>query len=162
MHWFRVKNGIGLTLGAPNWYQWVLPDSDTTFLPESGIFLVAMFSLWLVWAMRARRADLSEVPILIQFALLSVLIPPFFLPGMHERYFFSADILSFVYALYIPKGYLVAILVQCASLLSYAPYLFQLKVLPSWALAIIMGGGIVLVFFNLCCEVMPSGKCATQ
>jgi len=37
-------------------------------------------------------------------ALLSVLFPPFLLPGMHERYFFAADVLSVLYAFCVPGG----------------------------------------------------------
>ncbi len=76
--------------------------------------LVSMYSVW-----RApHRAD-----ILVFLSVWCVLLIPLFLPRMHERYFYLADILSVVYALYVPKRALVAVLVVGASFLAYMPFL---------------------------------------
>jgi Gpi18-like mannosyltransferase len=67
---------------------------------------------------------------LVSAALLSALLPPFLLPGMHERYFFAADVLSVVYAFYDPRRWFVPVLIQFASGFSYFPYLFGQEPVP--------------------------------
>jgi Gpi18-like mannosyltransferase len=75
---------------------------------------------------------------LVAAALLSALFPPFLLPGVHERYFFAADVLALVYAFYDPRRWYVAVVVQFASLLSYFPYLFGWDPVPRMLLAAAM------------------------
>lgn len=76
--------------------------------------LVSMYSIWRI----PHRAD-----ILVLVSLWCVILIPLFLPRMHERYFYVADILSVVYALYHPRRMLVPVLVVGASLLAYMPFL---------------------------------------
>ena len=70
------------------------------------------------------RSQLSAQS-LIMLSFLSVLIVPYVLPRMHERYFYLADLLSVIYALYTPRRAYVAVMVVGASLLAYMPYLSQ-------------------------------------
>jgi len=51
------------------------------------------------------------------------LVLPFFLPEMHERYFYLADIVSIIYAFYFPRYFYVPVIEQLCSLMSYIPYL---------------------------------------
>src|SRR5947208_3065111 len=48
----------------------------------------------------------------------------FFLPFMHDRYFYLADVLSIAYAFYVPKRFYLAIITPLTSFLSYMPFLF--------------------------------------
>jgi Gpi18-like mannosyltransferase len=48
---------------------------------------------------------------------------PFFLPRMHERYFYLADVISLLYAFYNPRRWYLPVLIILASTLSYMPYL---------------------------------------
>ena len=75
---------------------------------------------------------------LVSAALLSALLPPFLLPGMHERYFFAADVLSVVYAFYDPRRWFVAVLVQFGSVFSYYQYLYGRTPVPRTLLAAAM------------------------
>jgi len=54
-----------------------------------------------------------------------VLAVPFLLPQMHERYFFLADVLTIVMAMYVRHFWPVAVVVSLCSLLSYAPFLWN-------------------------------------
>lgn len=79
-----------------------------------------------------RRAMLTP-ELMIKFAMVTVLAVPFFLPDMHERYFYLADVLSIIYACCFPRYFFVPILMQAVSLLSYIPYLLgniQVPYLP--------------------------------
>jgi Gpi18-like mannosyltransferase len=140
---------MGLTVGAPNWYQWVT-GLDPKLLSDLGVALTVVATVAVVWWMRAGpRAEAERSEWLVSWALLSVLFPPFFLPGVHERYFFAADVLSLVYAFYIPRRWAVALWVQIASGAAYAPYLFGTQLVPYWCLALVMAAAIVWVAAGL-------------
>ena len=82
--------------------------------------LTLVASLMLVLVMReGLQHGFGESRWLVSLALLSVLFPPFFLPGVHERYFFAADVLSVVYAFYVPRKWVVPLLIQFASVFAY-------------------------------------------
>ncbi|MGH7141599.1 MAG: glycosyltransferase 87 family protein [Minisyncoccia bacterium] len=57
--------------------------------------------------------------------VLCVLAIPYFLPRMHERYFYLADLFSVLYALWRPRRWYLPVLAAGASLLAYMPYLSQ-------------------------------------
>ena len=87
-HWAMVDNLPGLTLGAANWYQWVFEREPDVFWWPGIVLTLVGTAFLLLWALEPRHPGLTEAQWLISLALLSVLYPPFFLPGMHERYFF--------------------------------------------------------------------------
>ena len=60
---------------------------------------------------------------ILTLCLLFAIGIPFFLPHMHERYFYAADILSLILAFSVPLTFPAALLVQFASLLGYHAYL---------------------------------------
>lgn len=128
----------GLTLGAPNWYQWVFEQHPEIFwLPGVVLTLVAT-AFFILWIEQNTCEYSSRDRWLVSLALLSVLFPPFLLPGMHERYFFPADVLSVVYAVFVPGGYWAAIMVQFASAFTYLPYLFEQEPVPRSLLSLAM------------------------
>jgi Gpi18-like mannosyltransferase len=55
---------------------------------------------------------------------------PFFLPKMHERYFFPADVISIAFAFYFPQFFFIPIMMSAVSFLSYEPYLFEQTPVP--------------------------------
>jgi Gpi18-like mannosyltransferase len=149
-HWTAAAvNPLALTLGAPNWYQWVLEaEPRNLFWPGVALTLVATAALMLL--MRQRRGyGLTERQWLVSLALLSVLFPPFFLPGVHERYFFAGDVVSLVYAFCVPDRWWVALLVQFTSAFACLPFLFGTELAPSWLLALTMAAAIGMVVLDL-------------
>ncbi len=154
-----------LSLGATNWYQWVSNSYYEIFLLP-GIVLAIVAAVFLILAMQekfhAKSLTLSLPPFggervaeakaqgivnsegaahetwLVTAALLSVLVVPYFLPGMHERYFYPADLLSLIYAVFVARGWVVAVLVQFCSFFTYLPYLFNQEPVPRPLLAIVM------------------------
>jgi Gpi18-like mannosyltransferase len=145
LHWGGVKNQPGLTLGAPNWYQWVR-ESQTEILWCAGVLIACLATIIFLFLMvKGPGQGLDEKRWLVAMALLSVLFPPFFLPGMHERYFFPADVLSVLYAFSFQRGWIAASLIQFASAFAYVPYLFHITPVPLSWLAAMMAIAIVLV-----------------
>ena len=77
--------------------------------------------------LRMRPLTTPEIVVLATTVVLAV---PFFLPEMHERYFYLADVLTIVTAFYVRWYWPVAIVVSAVSLLSYAPFLWQRTIVP--------------------------------
>jgi hypothetical protein len=70
-----------------------------------------------------RRVQLTPTRIVLA-ATVSVLLVPFFLPAMHERYFFLADAMTVVAAFYLPRRlWALPVLEQFASFCAYLPFL---------------------------------------
>ncbi len=139
----------GLAFGAPNWYQWV-PErqSDVFWTMGVGLAFIAT-ALFVLWMREGPPEHLTRGQWLISMAMLSALFPPFLLPWMHERYFFAADVFSVLYAVCVPRGVWVALLVQFASAFSYLPYLFNHTPVPRWALPLPILAAIGLVLRGL-------------
>ena len=89
-----------------------------------GYVFAAVLVLGLVYTLIAGRARLDRDRI-VTAAAVFVIGVPFLLPGMHERYFYLADVVTVVLAFYRPQLWPVPVLVQAASLLSYGPFLFS-------------------------------------
>lgn len=94
------------------------------------VLVAAAASLW--YAARGRLAGSRKLDgeTLLVAALVSVMLVPSLLPHMHERYFFPADILSIALAVWIPRYWPVAVLVQFTSFLAYISWVFG-----AWLLA---------------------------
>jgi Gpi18-like mannosyltransferase len=106
-----------LAKGSPNLYQWISNDFYNTVVPIGLILTVSAIFL-LVYLVYKSRLKITQDR-LIHLATISVLLMPYILPKMHERYFYPADILSLIFAFYFPRYCWVAIVVQMASFLGY-------------------------------------------
>lgn len=119
-----------ITMNAASAYAW-LPGTKQVFnlfyIPGVLTGLAAAYVLFVI-AYKA-PGDHSKL-LILDLALAATLVIPFFLPKMHERYFFPADILSIVVAFFAPELFFIPILVAGASFLSYAPFLFQTEIIP--------------------------------
>ncbi|MDP9083638.1 MAG: hypothetical protein M3N50_07715 [Pseudomonadota bacterium] len=132
-----------LSKHAPNLYLWV-PDRYYEPMAIAGVMLMAIIGSYYVWYVVRSRVRLDP-PLILKLCLLSVLMTPFFLPKMHDRFFFVADVTAIAYAFYFPRQYPVAILVSFASFFAYQPFLFHYTLVPPAVLPIVMGTALVLV-----------------
>src|ERR1700676_623493 len=128
---------------APNPYLW-LPDRYYEPMAIAGVMLMAAIGSYYVWYVVRSRVRLDP-PLILKLCLLSVLMTPFFLPKMHDRFFFVADVTAIAYAFYFPRQYPVAIMVSFASFFAYQPFLFHYALVPPMVLPIVMGTALVLV-----------------
>lgn len=90
----------------------------------SAEFLVVIY----LWAFRKRKA--LDARRLLGLTLLISLGVPYFLPHMHDRYFYLADVLSLAVAVTAPEMLLVPVLVSFGSFLGYYAYLNMRFLLP--------------------------------
>jgi Gpi18-like mannosyltransferase len=136
-----------LTRNAPNLYTW-LPQRLYALLVPAGLILMSAIGvafLWLVWRSRARLGP----ELVLKLSLLSLLLTPYFLPKMHDRFFFPADVLSIAYGFYFPGQYYVPVAVSFVSFFAYQPFLFGHPLLPLRLLALIMAGVILAVTLSV-------------
>ena len=110
-----------ITMNAPNWYQF-LPDIGNALLYDMFSPMAMVLGFACVMAMCAvvcvhRNRLTQESTLLVCLLMLSGI--PFFLPKMHERYTFGADVLSLVLAVYAPRRILLPL---CFGFASYVAY----------------------------------------
>ena len=112
-------------MNAPSIYTWV-PQTKEVFnlLYVPGILLGGVMAFLLVALIYKSKAELTPSTI-IELSLISFMLIPFFLPKMHERYFFPADVISIAFAFYFPQLFFIPMVMSGISFLSYEPYLFE-------------------------------------
>ncbi|AGZ45419.1 glycosyltransferase 87 family protein [Actinoplanes friuliensis] len=113
-----------LTSKAPTLYAFLPVTTRLDTLRTLGYVFAAVLVLGVIYTLIASRAKLDADRLVTAAALFSILVP-FVLPGMHDRYFFLADALTVILTFYRPRLWLVPLLVQVGSLLSYPRFLFQ-------------------------------------
>lgn len=130
-----------LSVNAPSVYQ-LLP-IDASFYSTGLIFCVSavlFFSFWFLY----KRVPFSRDNV-IKVAMVSFLVIPYFLPGMHERYFFPADVMAIIFAFYWPRFWYLPLVVGGVSLLSYSEFLTGQKIFDYQILALVMGVIVAVV-----------------
>lgn len=138
-----------ITMNAASAYTWV-PDTKQAFnlfyFPGVIIGAAAAYALFILTYKAPARLNQSMV---LGLSVAATVIIPFFLPKMHERYFYPADILSIALAFYYPSLFYLPILIGGASFLSYQPFLFQTEIVPLPILSGVMLAAIVLLMYRL-------------
>ena len=117
----QAGNYNTMSMNAPNWYQF-LPTTNKKMLYNMFSPMALMLGFALMMAMCALvcvyRKKLTADSVLLSCVLILAGVP-YFLPKMHERYTFGADVLSFVLVVYNPKRILLPLLFGFASYLAY-------------------------------------------
>ena len=112
-----------LTMKAPNLYQFI---SNDWYSPALYLGLGCTALLVLVWAVGyARKVKTLTPEIIVMCAAVSTAMVPFFLPKMHERYFYLADAMLLLLAVYLPRLWFVPLVSQIVSTITYSVYLFS-------------------------------------
>lgn len=102
---------------APNLYLFI---PNTLYIPVLVIGLVTAVLITLTWiTIYARKLKEFTPQTILLCALVSAAFMPFFLPKMHDRYFYLAEVLSFLVAFYFPSMWLFTLGYQIVSGLVY-------------------------------------------
>lgn len=128
-HYFAAQVGgySQLTLGCANFWKFfsaVNMDSSSSPLNKASVFIGLSLILLFTAIVYIRKIKLTDEN-LIYTACFLIGIVPFFLPHMHERYFYSLDVLLLVYALVKneKKKYFLVPLMQVSSGIAYYHYM---------------------------------------
>jgi Gpi18-like mannosyltransferase len=79
-----------------------VPDRYYDPIVIAGVMLIAVIGIYYVMYVVRSRAPLDP-PLILKLCFLSVLMTPFFMPKMRERFFFVADVTAIAYAFYFPR-----------------------------------------------------------
>lgn len=144
--------GSGLNYNSPSLYAFYQGGGDEMQLGRLGIAAAFAFCCVLLWWLCTQRRRLNNRVLLAAFTL-TVICVPLFLPHMHDRYFYGADILSFLLALTALPLLPLPFLCSYASLLGYHAYLKMRYLHPmrygSWALILAAAAVCAFMVFSL-------------
>jgi len=142
---FQARQYQLLQMSAPTVYTW-MPDFGLTqrFFTFTGVVFTAALGFALSILVFRTKARLTKA-LLLRLALLCCLFMPFFLPKMHDRYFYPADVLSIIFAFFFPRYFFVPIVIILASFFAYQPTLFIAEPIPMSILAVGMFTMLVVV-----------------
>jgi Gpi18-like mannosyltransferase len=135
-----------LSLNAPNLYTW-LPNAQFDMLSQAGIIWAAALVLLFAFVVYRSRLKLPA-GMIVELATISVLVTPYVLPKMHDRYFFSADVFTILFSFMYPRYLIVPVLVQSVSVFTYLPFLFGYGIIPYRTLAMIELVPIVILLYH--------------
>jgi Gpi18-like mannosyltransferase len=126
-----------LTMHAPTLYAWFPNDPEIfQLIYPAALALAVTVVLILILIVMKSKAKLTT-PLLVELASFTVLLIPFVLPKMHQRYFFSADILLIVFGFYFPAYFYVPLVINMVSFFSYQYFLFGPETFPIGGLAVV-------------------------
>ena len=121
-----------LTLNLPNIYSIYFKNEGysnliQTPLKELGtIGVIFTLTLFIIIAFVVLKKKIKfDNKAIIEFALWSILICNFFLPQMHERYLFMADVIGIVYLFMNRKKFYIPLAIEMISLNGYMYLLFS-------------------------------------
>lgn len=147
IYWNQSQTFDRLSLNAPNIYQWVSNDDYGRILPWTLALAGGLIAL-LIWA-----ASRSPIPLTfpnwLQLSLISLVLVPYLLPKMHDRYFFAADVASILYGFYFPAYFWVPLALNGISLFSYFPYLWGGAPISLSVLTLLLGAVLLGLFAHL-------------
>ncbi|MDR1736885.1 MAG: glycosyltransferase 87 family protein [Oscillospiraceae bacterium] len=157
---------IGIYSHGLNWNSssayGLLPDGfphDPIF--AIGIVAAALF-MALLWFLAYRRRKILDEGDFIYLALLMCYGIPWLLPGMHDRYFYLAEVMALTLMFRKPKRWFVALLALIGSYSGYHAYKYlRYLMFPRLRMAVpsaIMGLGFVLAFAALLLDWRKRGK----
>ena len=134
----QAGSGKALTHNAPTLYVFAPKSAFEQLIGPAVILAILIALLWVLWTwLHTKRRGR---PGMLLLALISVTLVPFFLPNMHDRYFYPADTISIALAFLMPELWFIPILFQLASGLSYSIYLLSASPdsLPAAALIVVL------------------------
>lgn len=150
--------GDGLNYNSPSVFALFSNVQNPELAGKLGILAAALVIVLLAFRVWTRRHTCSDHALLLAAVLLAVAIP-FFLPHMHERYFFAADILTLALALVDLRLAPLPLLCEFASLLGYHAYLqMRYLLLMSWGAWALIAVLAVLTLLLLAALQRPEKK----
>lgn len=133
----QAASYYSLSMNAPNLYALFPANSFLLSISVAGICVFLTLFLLLIYFVYTLHFPMSN-NLIVHFALFSSLFVPFFLPHMHERYFYLADILSVIFFFIQPARWYVPMIVVGSSFCVYVMYLFGTQPISTVYLAFML------------------------
>ena len=136
-----------LVFNIANIYQWLpVPGSTAAFYwwKAAGTLITGVIVLVYMGVILKRRREMT-IMFTVQVTLLFTLIIPFFLPEMHDRYFYLAEVFSTLFACINVRYYFLPVLMQVVSCFVYLWFFFSLSVVPITLLVLMPLLGIIFM-----------------
>lgn len=122
----QIANGYSqVTLNAGTFYAVIFTNfKDEEFISTFALFLcLAVNGTLLFFFQRYKRR--FEAKDIVKLFFVFAMTMPYFMPHMHERYFYLADVLVVLYVLLHPKRFFVYFLAIGNSMIGYMVYLWN-------------------------------------
>ena len=148
----------------PTELQYNTVPSPNEYISKIAIIITFVIYLAIAIFVLCKKIKFGQQEI-IEFGLLSILIATFFLPHMHDRYLYFADILSILYFIYNKDKLYVPIGIQSISLYCYIRALYEYDILPIKFVSIfnlILLIAISIDIFNKCLKKGDINKTETN
>lgn len=148
-----------LTMNLPNVYSIFIksnfedtPNLISNFndiIAKIGVFFTVFIFILIAIMVLYKKVKFDNIAIL-EFGIWSILIATFFLPFMHDRYMYMADILGVIYLIYNKRKFYIPIIIELISLYSYMYYLFGYIAIDIQIVSILNLVMIVLYSIDMC------------
>lgn len=160
-----------LTLNAGSFYALIFTNfKEENFISSFALILVIAIIGTYIFLIFHSKTKINKVMWVKIFTLLSLVVP-YFLPHMHERYFYLADVIVVVYAIVNYQKFYIAILAILNSMIGYMVYLWNVPFInvvpqeqsdPTKALSFRFGAilylvAIIIITHDIFKEIYPNG-----
>ena len=157
--------GAGLNYNSPSIFAILSKITDAEQASMLAILVAGLAVVLIAIVFLQKRKTASDKALLLGAALMVIVIP-FLLPHMHDRYFYGADMMSLAVGCAVLPLAPVAGLCEFASLLGYHAYLRRRYLLlmywGAWALVIAMAVLSVALYIELNRKPAPPAKTAAK
>lgn len=147
-----------LTLNAPTIFSLTDKSCDYDQFKLYGIMLAGAAMLLILYFVWLRRENFTDGNIMATAFLFAIAIP-FFLPAMHERYFFLADYFAFLAFFVNRKRWFIPLMMVYISFRSYSVYLFGDAEVNFVYLSIMVAAIIGITVYDLIEDIAKREKC---
>jgi Gpi18-like mannosyltransferase len=127
-----------LTHNAPTIYAW---PNIPALMPV--IFITAI--LFCLGFLIIRKQSIPSHNTFLLLFLFCNFVIPFFLPNMHERYFFIGEIAVLLYAIANPKRYWISFLVIIPAVITYSSFLWNFRPFSLFHLSLVMLLPVIII-----------------
>lgn len=132
----QTSTYTALTMNLPTVFTF-FPKADPTVFSAVGVMMGGLAALTVLFvAFRKRTALQKSDEAFLLLTLICSLAVPFFLPHMHDRYYFVADVLCVAAVAVRPKRLAAACVIVFSSFVTYIYYLFGVTMLNYLYLAL--------------------------
>ena len=140
-----------LVLNFPNLYNLIQENfnlfiNNYEMIAKIGVIitLLIFFIMWLFVLIKKVEFNSEKI---ITVALWSIIVSTYFLPRMHERYMFVAEILSIIWYMVYQKKFYIPVVINLISIITYLNFLFDFDFISYNLIAVIYF--IVVVEFTI-------------